>query len=59
MKEHEAHLPSKLTVISGQVILQRTPKRVTLNNCDEVDITSNTKHTKEAMVDSLYLLTQG
>jgi len=59
LKDHEAHLPSKLTVISGQVIYREGEKELTLNNFDEVDIPVNTKHSVEAIAYSLCLLSQG
>ena len=59
MKDHEAHLPSKLTVISGQVIYREADREVILNNYDEVDIQVNTKHSVEATEASLCILTQG
>ncbi len=59
LKEHKAHLPSKLTVILGQVIYREGEKEIVLNNFDEVDILINTKHWVEATEDSLCLLTQG
>ncbi len=59
LKEHEAHLPSKLTVISGQVIYKESDREVKLNVFDEVDIPVNIKHAVEATADSLWLLTQG
>ena len=59
LKEHEAHLPSKLTVISGQVIYRESTREVKLNIFDEVEIAVNIKHSVEATEDSICLLTQG
>ncbi|HVE61687.1 MAG TPA: hypothetical protein VNA26_07705 [Chitinophagaceae bacterium] len=59
LKEHEAHLPSKLTVISGQLIYKEGELEVVLKKFDEVDITAHIKHSVEATEDSLCLLTQG
>ncbi len=59
LKEHEAHLPSKLTVISGQVIYKESAREVKLNIFDEVEISVHTKHSVEAIENSLCLLTQG
>ena len=59
MKDHEAHLHSKLTVISGQVIYREPEKELKLNRFEEVDILINTKHSVEAKEDSLCLLIQG
>ena len=58
-KEHEAHLPSKLTVISGQVIYRESTREVKLNIFDEVEIAVNIRHSVEATEDSICLLTQG
>ncbi len=59
LKEHEAHLPSKLTVISGQVIYRESTREVKLNIFDEVEIAENIIHSVEATEDSICLLTQG
>ncbi len=59
LKEHEAHLPSKLTVISGQVIYRESTREVKLNIFDEVEIAVNIKHSVEAIEDSICLLSQG
>jgi quercetin dioxygenase-like cupin family protein len=59
LKEHEAHLPSKLTVISGQVIYRESTREVKLNIFDEVEIAVNIIHSVEATEDSICLLTQG
>jgi len=59
LKEHEAHLPSKLTVISGQVIYRESTREVKLNIFDEVEIAVNIRHSVEATEDSICLLTQG
>ncbi len=59
LKEHEAHLLSKLTVISGQVIYRESTREVKLNIFDEVEIAVNIRHSVEATEDSICLLTQG
>jgi len=59
LKEHEAQLPSKLTVISGQVIYRESTREVKLNIFDEVEIAVNIRHSVEATEDSICLLTQG
>lgn len=59
LKDHEASLPSKLTVITGEVIYKENTKEVTPEMYDETDIPVNTKHSVEAIKDSLCLLTQG
>ncbi|MBS1492075.1 MAG: hypothetical protein JST55_01110 [Bacteroidetes bacterium] len=59
LKDHQAHLPSKLTVLSGEVIYRENEREVKLEQYDEVDIPVNSTHSVEAMQDSLCLLTQG
>lgn len=59
LKEHQAHLPSKLTVLAGEVIYSEGEKKVKLEQYDEVNIPVNTLHSVEALQDSLCLLTQG
>jgi len=59
LKEHEAHLPSKLTVISGQVIYREHEKELTLNIFEEIEIAVDIKHSVEATENSICLLTQG
>ena len=59
LKEHKAHLPSKLTVISGHVIYRESTREVKLNIFDEVEIVVNIRHSVEATEDSICLLTQG
>lgn len=59
LKEHKAHLKSKLTVLEGAVIYQEKDREVTLNKYEEVDIPLEVTHWVEALEDSLCLLTQG
>jgi quercetin dioxygenase-like cupin family protein len=59
LKDHEAHQPSKLTVMSGQVIYREAGKELKLDTFDEIDIPLNIIHSVEALTDSLCLLTQG
>lgn len=59
LKEHQAHLPSKLTVLTGEVIYSEDEKNVRLGQYDEVNIPVNTLHSVEALQNSLCLLTQG
>lgn len=59
LKDHESPLPSKLTIITGKVIYKENAKEITLEIYDETDIPVNTKHSVEAIEDSLCLLTQG
>ena len=59
LKEHIAPLPSKLTVISGNVMYAQEGKQTDLRQYDEIDIPVNIIHSVEAKENSLCLLTQG
>lgn len=59
LKDHEAPLPSKLTILTGKVVYKENAKEITLEMYDETDIPVNTRHSVEAIEDSLCLLTQG
>ncbi|MEO6219551.1 MAG: hypothetical protein ABIO81_03920 [Ginsengibacter sp.] len=59
LKDHEAHTPSKLTVIEGKVIYKQSEKEIELQKFDEVEIPVNITHSVEALESSLCLLTQG
>lgn len=59
LKEHKAHLPSKLTVLEGEVVYQESGKAETIKQYGEVNIPVNIVHSVEAVQDSLCLLTQG
>ncbi len=59
VKEHKAHIPSKLTVLEGAVIYSEENRKVKLMQYDEVEIPIEITHTVEALVDSLCILTQG
>jgi len=59
LKEHQAHLPTKLFVLNGQIIYRQQDVSSTLDRFDEIDIPVNVLHTVEAVEDSLCLLTQG
>lgn len=59
LKEHKAHVKSKLTVLEGAVVYQEQDRKVTLNQYDQVDIPVEETHWVEALEDSLCLLTQG
>ncbi len=59
LKDHQANLSSKLTVISGKVVYKENEKEIEVNMFDEIDIPINIIHSVEALEDSLCLLTQG
>jgi quercetin dioxygenase-like cupin family protein len=59
LKEHKAHIKSKLTVLEGAVVYEEEDRKVTLEQYDQVDIPVEVTHWVEALEDSLCLLTQG
>jgi quercetin dioxygenase-like cupin family protein len=59
LNDHQAYIPSKLTLISGKVIYKQHEKETELQKFDEVEIPVNTIHSVEATEDSICLLTQG
>lgn len=59
LKEHKAHIKSKLTVLEGAVVYKEEHSELTLQRYDEVEIPVEVMHSVEALEDSLCLLTQG
>ncbi|MBL7682151.1 MAG: hypothetical protein JNK00_02230 [Flavipsychrobacter sp.] len=59
LKEHKAHMPSKLTVMDGTVEYRQGEEIVVLNKYDSLDIPVDEVHSVLATVDSMCLLTQG
>jgi quercetin dioxygenase-like cupin family protein len=59
LKEHKAHIQSKLTVLEGAVIYKEENRVVELMKYDEVGIPIEIIHSVEAIQDSLCILTQG
>jgi quercetin dioxygenase-like cupin family protein len=59
LKDHQSHIPSKLTVISGKVIYKQHEKETELQKFDEIEIPVNTIHSVEATENSICRLTQG
>ena len=59
LKDHKAHQPSKLTVLSGRVMYNEGERNFDLKQYDETDIPVEIIHSVEALEDSLCLLTQG
>ncbi|MFZ1528262.1 MAG: hypothetical protein WAT19_06260 [Ferruginibacter sp.] len=59
LHEHQAILPSKLTVLKGSVVYKEGEKEITLNEYDETEIPAKITHNVAALDDSLCLLTQG
>lgn len=59
LREHKAHIQSKLTVLEGAVIYKEVDRIVNLMQYDEVDIPVEVTHSVEAYEDSLCILSQG
>ena len=59
LKEHKAHLKSKLTVLEGAVIYKEEHRVIELEQYDEVEIPIEITHSVEAKEDSLCIVTQG
>lgn len=59
LNDHQAILPSKLTLLSGSVVYNEGEKEIILQEFDTIDIPAKTTHNVSALHDSLCLLTQG
>lgn len=59
LKEHQAHLPTKIFVLEGEIIYKENDCHATLYQYYELEIPTNVLHSIEATSDSLCLLTQG
>lgn len=59
LKEHKAHVKSKLTILEGAVVYGEQGRKITVQQYEEVDIPVEVTHWVEALEDSLCLLTQG
>ncbi|MCO4294126.1 hypothetical protein NF867_14780 [Solitalea sp. MAHUQ-68] len=59
LKEHKAHLPSRLTVVNGKVVYKENDKNLELSRYDYTDIPVEIMHSVEALEDSVCFLTQG
>jgi quercetin dioxygenase-like cupin family protein len=59
LKDHQTHLPAKLTVLKGKVAYHEGSDEIIAKVYDEVDIPIDTIHNVLAIEDSLCLLTQG
>jgi quercetin dioxygenase-like cupin family protein len=59
LKDHKAHMPSKLTVIKGSVLYTEDGKETIMHLHDEVEIPVDIIHSVTAIEDSLCVLTQG
>ena len=59
LKEHKAHIQSKLTVLEGGVIYKEENRAIELMQYDEIEIPIEITHSVEAITDSLCILSQG
>lgn len=59
LKEHKAHIQSKLAVLEGAVVYKENDRTFEMTQYDEVEIPIEITHSVEAMEDSLCILTQG
>ncbi|MDX1642557.1 MAG: hypothetical protein R3220_12715 [Balneolaceae bacterium] len=59
LEDHKAHQPTKLLVISGDIMYHQNQKETRLKQYDEIDIPAEVPHSVGAIDDSLVLLTQG
>lgn len=59
LKDHKAHLPTKLTVIKGSVVYREDGKETAMHLFDEMEIPVDITHSVSATDDSICLLTQG
>src|SRR5690554_5857418 len=58
LEEHKAYHPTKLLVLSGDVMYHQDKKNIRLKQFDEIDIAAEVTHSLGAIDDSLVLLTQ-
>lgn len=59
LKEHQAQVPSKLTVLSGRIIYREQGREQELSQYEEISIPVNVPHSVEAVEASVCLLMQG
>ena len=59
LKEHMAHLPTRLFVLQGSIIYKEESRSVTLHALEDIEIPVEVLHSVDALEDSLCLLTQG
>lgn len=59
LEDHKTHHPTKLLVISGDIMYHQEKKATRLKQYDEIDIPAEVAHSLGAIDDSLVLLTQG
>lgn len=59
LEDHKTHHPTKLLVISGDIMYHQEKKETRLKQYDEIDIPAEVTHSLGAIDDSLVILTQG
>ena len=59
LKEHKAHVPTKLVVLDGIIVYKSEADEFVLNKYDEFEIPVNDLHLVDALEDSLCMLIQG
>ena len=59
LKEHKAHVPTKLVVLEGKVMYKSEADEFILDKHDEFEIPVNDLHLVDALEDSLCMLIQG
>lgn len=59
LHDHKAHVPTKLTVLSGKVVYKQENREWNLSTYAEIDTQVDVTHSVIALEDSLCLLTQG
>lgn len=58
LEDHKAYHPTKLLVISGDIMYHQNQKETRLKQYEEIDIPAEVTHSIGAIDDSLVLLTQ-
>ncbi len=59
LKEHKAHVPTKLVVLEGKVIYKSEAVEIELEKYDEFEIPVNDLHAVNATEDTVCMLIQG
>lgn len=59
LQDHKTHQPTKLLVLSGDLMYHQNKKETRLKQYDEIDIDPEVDHSLTALDESIVLLTQG
>ncbi|MCG2589679.1 hypothetical protein [Rhodohalobacter sulfatireducens] len=59
LQDHKTHQPTKLLVLSGDLMYHHNKKETRLKQYDEIDIHPEVDHSLTALDESIVLLTQG